>query len=656
MNKMFTQPTGSVAKQTNKQSIARHFGVKQSEVVYFSVGAPLTGYKVIYDKESQRAYSLPADIAPGTTAVSLSTNAVLVHSAGSVDLGELAVSREEYVTLPESFESGATLNVKNELLTYADGKYRWGGEFPKTVSAGSTPKTSGGVGLGAWVSVGDAALRSELNNQDIGAKLIKAPAGAGSVYDMLWYVTPAQFSAPEDGSDASVQLQAMLDYALLNGKAVLFDKAVTYNIDKPLIYRQKGFRNSRILCYGGRTVINLNSSTATSGLPVDESGIVMDVNAAIVVSSTNPGSSVINQPQAVYIEGLQFTSTAGGSYGIYLGKTQNANIKDCKFTGFTEADICDNGSWVFRVHGCQIFSAAHYGIWKKAGTSAWITECYFQNSNYAVRMKSGYSVISKCANDFTKNAAYWLESSDYNSVYTIDGCGFENSGSDAVVKVSGRIALTWSNCMAGNIESQQSPVPTNLLWVQGDSSGSQFTLSNIRFLNTGRRILDSGTGSRFTINRVDHAAGDLADVWGTGALINEISFNAVKYMSSAHPSGFRIGPTGIADWFVSGGNTGSLPNDQRFLRYSKTITRTSGKSYGTTTITFPFQLSAADEGYQVIVTPREYPDNVPTRQWHCASYNHTSTDVQIIAGRGDGDTTWSTTVVDIIIIGKAINF
>lgn len=93
MNKMFTQPTGSVAKQTNKQSIARHFGVKQSEVVYFSVGAPLTGYKVIYDKESQRVYSLPADIAPGTTAISLSA-AILVHSAGSVDLGELAVSRD----------------------------------------------------------------------------------------------------------------------------------------------------------------------------------------------------------------------------------------------------------------------------------------------------------------------------------------------------------------------------------------------------------------------------------------------------------------------------------------------------------------------------------------------------------------------------------
>lgn len=144
MNEMFSQGgKGSTGILTNKQAIARKFGVKQNEIVYFAVGVDLGGYKVIYDKETQRAYSLPADIAPGTTAVSLSTNAVLVHSAGSVDLGELAVSREEYVTLPGSFNTGATLNVKNELLTHVTSKYRWNGEFPKIVPAGTDPTLPG---------------------------------------------------------------------------------------------------------------------------------------------------------------------------------------------------------------------------------------------------------------------------------------------------------------------------------------------------------------------------------------------------------------------------------------------------------------------------------------------------------------------------------
>ena len=148
MNEMFSQGgKGSTGILTNKQAVARHFGVKQSEVVYFSVGVDLGGYKVIYDKETQRAYSLPANIASGTTAISLSTAAVLVHSAGSVDLGELAVAREEYVTLPGSFSTGSTINTKNERLEYQGGLYRWDGALPKSVTPGSVPD----LGIGKWI-------------------------------------------------------------------------------------------------------------------------------------------------------------------------------------------------------------------------------------------------------------------------------------------------------------------------------------------------------------------------------------------------------------------------------------------------------------------------------------------------------------------------
>lgn len=145
------------------REVARATNVKDTEVVYFSVGAALSGYKVIYDKETQRAYPLPADIAPGTTAVSLSSSAVLVHSAGSVDLGELAVTREEYVTLSGSFDTGVTVNTKNELVVFTDGKYRWDGALPKDVPADSTPATTGGTGSGLWISVGAHSIREWVN-------------------------------------------------------------------------------------------------------------------------------------------------------------------------------------------------------------------------------------------------------------------------------------------------------------------------------------------------------------------------------------------------------------------------------------------------------------------------------------------------------------
>lgn len=162
MNEMFSQGgKGSTGILTNKQAVARHFGVKQSEVVYFSVGAALSGYKVIYDKVSQRAYSLPADLGSGVTAVSLSPAGVLVHSAGNVDLGALAITRGEYVTLPGSFSTGVTVNTKNELVVFTDGKYRWEGVLPKVVPADSTPTLTGGISSGAWVREGVTEITAE---------------------------------------------------------------------------------------------------------------------------------------------------------------------------------------------------------------------------------------------------------------------------------------------------------------------------------------------------------------------------------------------------------------------------------------------------------------------------------------------------------------
>lgn len=166
MISQFNQPRGSTSIEVNKQSIARNFGVKEDEVIYFTVGIDLGGFKVIYDESTQRAYSLPSGIVSGTTAISLNEQAILTHSAGSVDLGELAVSREEYVTLPGSFNFGHIINVKNELLVHDDKKYRWDGTLPKVVPVGSTPETTGGVGLGAWLSVGDATLRGQISDPD----------------------------------------------------------------------------------------------------------------------------------------------------------------------------------------------------------------------------------------------------------------------------------------------------------------------------------------------------------------------------------------------------------------------------------------------------------------------------------------------------------
>lgn len=102
--------------------------------------------------------------------------------------------------LVESFEDGATLTLPNQALLWeSNGEYyRWAGTLPKTVPAGSTPDSTGGVGPDAWVGIGDAALKTMLATS-VGSSMIGMAAG-GTLDQVIQYVTPEQFGAFGDGT------------------------------------------------------------------------------------------------------------------------------------------------------------------------------------------------------------------------------------------------------------------------------------------------------------------------------------------------------------------------------------------------------------------------------------------------------------------------
>ncbi|MEX0389237.1 tail fiber domain-containing protein [Citrobacter portucalensis] len=76
-----------------------------------------------------------------------------------------------YIT-KKSFEIGATLDTPNTVLQWeSNGEfYRWDGDWsqPKVVPAGSTPDSTGGIGEGKWVGIGDASLRADLASSATG--------------------------------------------------------------------------------------------------------------------------------------------------------------------------------------------------------------------------------------------------------------------------------------------------------------------------------------------------------------------------------------------------------------------------------------------------------------------------------------------------------
>lgn len=67
-----------------------------------------------------------------------------------------------------TFLNGATLESERDFIWDDNSKswYYWTGAFSKEVPAASTPESTGGIGAGKWLSVGDSALRGDLSKND----------------------------------------------------------------------------------------------------------------------------------------------------------------------------------------------------------------------------------------------------------------------------------------------------------------------------------------------------------------------------------------------------------------------------------------------------------------------------------------------------------
>jgi len=195
--------------------------------------------------------------------------------SGITKLASDAISAYGYITL-DSFEDGATLTLPNQTLRFeATGEYyRWDGSFPKVVPAGSTPSSTGGIGGGAWLSVGDATLRGSLasTSPGLGASLIGTESGntvQQDIDDLADAVnriaTPEQYSSLVSGGDWTAAINA----ALATGKTVLL--SATYNVN--------GIINSKGQQIIGEGIINTSryslGNIAAKTIPADSESIRM---------------------------------------------------------------------------------------------------------------------------------------------------------------------------------------------------------------------------------------------------------------------------------------------------------------------------------------------------------------------------------------------
>lgn len=335
MNEMFSQGgKGSTGILTNKQAIARKFGVKQNEVIYFSTGVALGGYKVIYDKETQKSFTLPSGL-DGTTAVSL-TNGVLVHSGGNVDLGSLGASRREFDTANGTFATGFTITTHNEQVLHEGALYHWDGALPKVVVAGDTPETTGGIAEGAWVvdfvSAFQQQIKSAIGSASVGYQLNKAGSVTRTVYDSLSESgSVLDFGAdPTGATDSSDAFQAACDeLATVNVPLGIYriDKSIVLKKNVTIVGEGNSGQINRAMSF-----INMNGDFPflTNWQEVGQPNSMLQVHVSKLFVQYNP----VDRP----------TVTAGNSNKIaFYFKSTTPEANGLEFSSFE--DIVVLGAW-----------------------------------------------------------------------------------------------------------------------------------------------------------------------------------------------------------------------------------------------------------------------------------------------------------------------
>ncbi|MEH4965221.1 right-handed parallel beta-helix repeat-containing protein [Escherichia coli] len=243
-------------------------------------------------------------------------------------------------TLIDSFQLGADISTRFQALHWSlpdgDGEYyRWDGQLPKLVPPGSTPASTGGIGPGAWLSVGDATLRSDL----ISDNPIK-----GS--DIVTYTPKFNDGVSMSVSDKfAVDLVTLSDYGFKVGNTgaqnlAAFQKAIdTATLPTHIVIPEGAF-----VCDPGVTV--KNTVTMISGAGSYQTRIF----------STGSGAMITQQTDAIaFCEFRDFGLHGNGfsSFGFYLPEANHCKFENVDVAGTTSNAILING-YSIDVIGCRI--------------------------------------------------------------------------------------------------------------------------------------------------------------------------------------------------------------------------------------------------------------------------------------------------------------
>lgn len=260
-----------------------------------------------------------------------------------------------------TFSAGAALASRSDFIWDENSKswYYWSGDLPKDVPAASNPESTGGVGKGAWLSVGDAALREQLGQisllrfKDVnaifsgitsGGITVSLKAGDNVITDggTIWEVTNANPSSLSD--IAATSPYNVIDFGAdktgINDSTDAFTSAAgcivpagTYRIESDLADTYYSDGDVIITGSGSVKLIPIGQRKIQKSLPFDASkltgGPIYTTGASSLSSNTSefyrlPSLVKSNFSGRTF---LVYTVLVGTSNDIGQSETQTSRIE-----------------------------------------------------------------------------------------------------------------------------------------------------------------------------------------------------------------------------------------------------------------------------------------------------------------------------------------
>lgn len=315
-------------------------------------------------------------------------------------LAQQAMAAFGYITI-DSFQEGATLTLPNQVLRCklpdGDGDYyRWDGPFGsagKVVPAGSTPATTGGVGKGAWVSVGYAAA---LNN------LLSAQTGSSNILGLMLKFTPVAYGALANATDDTAAFTACM--AAMPSGATMDLQGLTYSVTDIEVTKPMRIING---------TINVLYGSLKGGIYAHDTNNVHVHNVVTIVDYANKASYTSANVSGIHFENCTDISAvnctaigskndsylATGSWGcpIHAYQCTRVSFQNCVIKKGDKEGLMTRFCDEVWMNNCRGYECGQSCIGTSGGNKAIINACYsYKSGNTGITLNSQNSSVTAC--------------------------------------------------------------------------------------------------------------------------------------------------------------------------------------------------------------------------------------------------------------------